>query len=434
MATGINKLETVSDEAILASEVSVVRNECPLPERSSKVELSYEGKASTEEIIASTMHRFVLANSRKDLSDCGAPTNALFWADNYYAMQFLLRNYTGKIKLIYTDPPYDTGLDFHSRSLQHSYKDNLGLAPWIEMMRRRLILMRELLSKDGSVYIHIGHQRLFHLKIIMDEVFGEENFKNLIVRRKCSSKNSTRKQYQNLNDYILFYGKTSVTYFSAPGKVASEEWVNKEYTKSDADGRYKLVPVHAPGIRNGETGKEWRGMLPPPGKHWQLEPSKLDELDRKGHIHWSKNGNPRRKVYLSENKTIPVTDYWDEYRDAHHQSKLITGYPTEKNIDMLKLIVNASSERGDIVLDPFCGSGTTMQAACELDRKFIGIDQSMEGVKATISRFKHGLKKMGDYVSPENKNDSYIKMTNSGDMIELIVDDEISPSLIKELL
>ena len=140
-------------------------------------------------------------------------------------------------------------------------------------------------------------------------------------------------------------------------------------------------------------------MNPPPGKHWQYVPSKLDELDRNGEMHWSKTGNPRRKVYLDGNKLIPLTDYWAQYRDAHHQSIKITGYPTEKNLEMLRMIVGASTEPGDVVLDPFAGSGTTLHAAHDLDRQWIGIDQSFHAIKATLQRLRHGLQPMGDYVN-----------------------------------
>jgi adenine-specific DNA-methyltransferase len=187
-----------------------------------------------------------------------------------------------------------------------------------------------------------------------------------------------------------------------PSVPAKEDWISKEYPKADFKGRYKLVPIHAPGVRKGETGKQWKGMNPPPGKHWQLIPAKLDELDAAGDIHWSKNGNPRRKVYLAENKMLPLTDYWDQYRDAHHQSIKITGYPTEKNIDMLRMIVQGSSDPNDIVLDPFCGSGTTLQAARDLNRRWIGIDQSFTAAEATLKRLRHGLEPMGDYVFEKN--------------------------------
>jgi adenine-specific DNA-methyltransferase len=116
-------------------------------------------------------------------------------------------------------------------------------------------------------------------------------------------------------------------------------------------------------------------------------------------MHWSKNGNPRRKVYWTSEKKRTLTDYWDQYRDAHHQSIQITGYPTEKNLDMIKMIVGASSNPGDLVVDPFCGSGTTLEAARDQGRRFVGIDASFAAAKATLRRMRHGLEAMGNYVN-----------------------------------
>ena len=115
-------------------------------------------------------------------------------------------------------------------------------------------------------------------------------------------------------------------------------------------------------------------------------------------MHWSRNGNPRRKVYLTPDKLVPYSDYWPFFRDAHHQSIEVTGYPTEKNFSMLKMIIAASSDPGDLVIDPFCGSGTTLQAAENLKRRWIGFDESFVAIQAALTRLRHGVKPMGDFV------------------------------------
>lgn len=399
MATGISKHEKIGEDAKTAS-LSRDESTYPLPDRSQAITINYPNKLSEDRILSSEQLNFseILQNGEIKEAD-SIRESSIVLSDNFFALKKLNETHKQKINLIYLDPPYATGMDFQSRNLKHAYNDAFGTAAWLEFIRRRLVVMRELLAEDGSIYVQIGHQMLFHLKIIMDEVFGADRFKNLIVRKKCSSKNYTKKQYPNLNDYILFYSKNSSYKWNSPGIPAKDDWIAKEYPKMDKRGRYKLVPIHAPGIRNGETGKPWRGMNPPPGKHWQMTPEKLDKLDANDEIHWSKNGNPRRKVYLPEKKLIPLTDYWENFRDAHHQSIMITGYPTEKNFDMMKMIVEASSDPGDIVLDPFCGSGTTLQAASELDRRWIGIDQSFSAIDTTLNRFRNGLKPMGDYVN-----------------------------------
>src|SRR5207253_965747 len=122
---------------------------------------------------------------------------------------------------------------------------------------------------------------------------------------------------------------------------------------------YMKVPLHAPGVRRGASGGPWRGLLPPPGKHWQFTPDRLEELDRRGDIYWSPTGNPRRKVYLDNSRGVPVQDIWLDFKDAHNQNVRITGYPIEKNADMIRRIILGCSDEGDLVMDDFLGSGTT---------------------------------------------------------------------------
>ncbi|MFL1559458.1 site-specific DNA-methyltransferase [Pseudomonas sp. O11] len=400
MATGISKKEQHSVDSLTA--VMPHRDPHPLP-YTNFFEFSYPNKISVAEILEPLPSSFLkVMRSGETKKITTVDDNSIILADNYFGLHKLLES-GEKATLIYLDPPYNTGMDFQTRDLKHAYNDQISDTAYIEFMRRRLILMREILSDDGSIYLHIGHQMVAQLKIVMDEVFGVKNFRNIITRRKCSSKNFTKHQYANINDYILFYSKTNNYKWNKPGQKPSDEWISKEYTKVDEKGQYKLVPVHAPGTRHGQTGLEWRGMLPPPGKHWQYVPSKLDALDAAGDIHWSKNGNPRRKVYLTDDKQRPYTDYWEDFRDAHHQSIVISGYPTEKNYDMLKMIVGASSDPGDLVLDPFNGSGTTMHAACELGRRCVGIDQSFAAIEATLKRLRKGLSPMGDYVQKNNE-------------------------------
>jgi len=397
MATGITRREQPSANAISALDLEV--EGAPMPNENAVAELVYQNKAPLEDIIRIIPHTFLRVDAEQLPIVHSLTDNSFILDDNFFVLNQLITQ-GFKVTLFYLDPPYGTGFDFQSRDFEHAYKDSMGQAVYIEFMRRRLILMRECMTDDGSIYIHIGHQMLAHVKIIMDEIFGADNFRNLITRRKCSSKNFTSKQFSNTNDFILFYTKKRSYKWNQPSIEAEDEWILKEYPKIDAFGRrYKLVPIHAPGQRNGETGQPWRNMLPPPGKHWQYTPSKLEEFDQQGDIHWSKNGNPRRKVYWSSEKRRTLSDYWDQYRDPHHQSIKVTGYPTEKNFDMIKMIVGASSDVGDLVVDPFCGSGTTLQAAQTLNRRFIGIDVSFTAAKATLRRMRHGVQEMGNYVN-----------------------------------
>ncbi len=399
VATGVTKAEQLSPDALIATVPG--RDPHPLPASTENAVLSYKGKLPLKAAIVPLKAAFLSVKGNGLTSSAALAPNAFVLSDNLPALHELVRS-AKKVNLFYLDPPYNTGRGFQSRQLEHSYSDAMGIAAYVEFMRRRLMLMREAMTDDGSIYVHIGHQMLAHLKLVMDEIFGPDNFRNLITRRKCSSKNFTTKQYANLNDYVLFYSKTKRFKWFQPGEAASADWTSKEYPKRDARGPYKLVPVHAPGTRKGETGGMWRGKTPPPGKHWQYLPSKLDAMDAAGEMHWSRNGNPRRKVYLQADKAIPYTDYWSGFRDAHHQSIAVTGYPTEKNLAMLQMIVGASSSPGDLVMDPFCGSGATLQAAEELGRRWIGVDESFAAARATLTRIRHGVQAMGDYVDMED--------------------------------
>ena len=404
MAIGLNKSEILGQDSIRASRPE--HYSPPLPSSSETFTISYPGKLPESEILTPVYSKYLQLSLSNDQESNTPHPNGFIWGDNWFGLHSMIQTQK-KAELIYLDPPYSTGFDFASRKQEHAYNDSLGQAAYIEFMRRRLILMRELLDKNGSIYVHIGHQMVAELKLVLDEIFGPQNFRNIISRRKCSSKNSTKRQYANLNDYILFYTKSNNYIWNQPQKEATAEWIAKEYPKNDERGQYKLVPLHAPGVRNGATGGPWRGMLPPEGKHWQYAPATLEELDTTGHIHWSKNGNPRKKVYLTEKKGLRLSDYWEEYRDAHHQSVLITGYPTEKNFDMMKMLVSASSNKGGLVIDPFAGSGSTLHAADLLERNWIGMDESFLSAKTVVTRLLAGRQPMGDYVPRPNNMDLF---------------------------
>lgn len=339
-------------------------------------------------------------------------TNRLYYGDNLDVLKQLTNDPTicGQVKLIYIDPPYSTGGIFQTRDLKDAYTDVLMGNEYLAFMHKRLILLHQLLNEKGSIYVHLDSKMIFHVKVMLDTIFGENNFQGMITRKKCKPKNYTRKTFGNVSDYILFYSKTDNPTWNRPYDEWTDEKILKEYPfiEEKTGRRYKKVPIHAPGIRNGSTGQEWRGMMPPTGKHWQFVPTTLDELDSKGEIYWSSNGNPRRKVYLENSKGIPVQDIWLDYLDINNQNTKGTGYPTEKNPDLLKRIIEASSYEGDLVLDCFAGSGTTLAAADELNRKWLGIDCSEEAINTILDRFYQGISALGDFVEKkQNTNGSY---------------------------
>lgn len=376
----------------------------PSQHGSTSLTLQYEGKRTRNEILATPP---AVIRQIWPTPATGPAPNALYFGNNLPALATLLQdpNVRGQVRLIYIDPPYATGGVFQSRTQQDAYDDLLVGAHFVEFLRERLVLMHELLADNGSIYVHLDKNMAFAIKVIMDEVFGPQNFRSWITRKKCNPKNYTSKSYGNVADFILFYTKSDDYIWHRPYEEWTDAHALKEYSNVDTNGRrYKKVPVHAPGVRYGETGKPWRGMLPPAGKHWQYTPAKLEEFDAQGHMYWSPTGNPRRKVYFDESEGIPVQDIWMDYKDAHNQNIKITGFPTEKNPDLIQRIIEASSNPNDIVLDCFSGSGTTLAVASHTRRRWIGIDESALALATIIRRFACGLEPMGNYLSAQSEN------------------------------
>lgn len=316
--------------------------------------------------------------------------NLLIKAENIKGLKYLLdeKKLQGKIDLVYIDPPFATNCDFtitdgrastisKSKKGEVAYTDKILGADFVDYIRERIVLLKELLSDEGSIYLHTDYKIGHYLKIMMDEVFGMDNFRNDITRIKCNPKNFQRIGYGNVKDMILFYTKTNNPIWNEPMSPYSKDDIAKLYKKVDKNGRrYTTVPIHAPS--ESENPKPFRGMLPPKGRHWRTDIEELERLDDEGLIEWSKNGNPRKIIYLDEKKGKRVQDIWTDFKDPQYPQ-----YPTEKNANLLDLIITTSSDSDSIVLDCFCGSGTTLKSAQKLGRKFIGIDQSDLAMKAT---------------------------------------------------
>ncbi|MGE3345261.1 MAG: site-specific DNA-methyltransferase [Vicinamibacterales bacterium] len=395
MATGIPRQRAIG-----------LDTERAVPTEAVEAVLQYEGKEPEEDILAGPRGAFARAWPLcAGVKSCWR--NRMYFGENLAALRLLLDDpeVRGRVRLVYIDPPFATRSVFRSRNQIDAYSDLLVGAHYLEFLRKRLVILKELLADDGSIYVHLDDKMACHAKVVMDEVFGSSRFRNLITRKKCNPKNYTRKAFGNVADFVLFYSKSDDYVWNRAVEPWTRERALKEYEYVDpASGRrYKKVPVHAPGVRNGETGKPWRGKLPPPGKHWQYTPATLDEMDARGDIYWSPNGNPRRKVYLDQSEGVPVQDIWLGFRDAHNQNIKITGYPTEKNQELLRRVIDASSNEGDLVLDCFSGSGTTLDVASSLGRRWIGVDSSLTAVRTTLRRFAHGLSPMGDFVTPRQE-------------------------------
>lgn len=353
--------------------------------------LVYPGKRTEQEILSGADKAVLRPRSPS------ASPNKLILGENLAVLRCLLDDYdlVGKVDLVYIDPPFSTNVEYrigsdraNTVSMAHedevAYSDTLSGAEYLEFLRERLILLRELMSHKASIYLHIDYKIGHYVKVIMDEVFGRDNFRNDITRIKCNPKNFRRPAYGNIKDLILFYSKTGSPTWNEPRMPLTSEDVERLFRKVDRSGRrYTTVPLHAPGeTQNGKTGQPWRGMLPPKGRHWRSPPEVLEELDKQGLIEWSPTGVPRKKIFADEQVSKKAQDVW-EFKDPQYPS-----YPTEKNLDLLKFIIQASSNPGDLVLDCFCGSGTTLVAAQQLGRRWIGIDQSERAIAVAERRLR----------------------------------------------
>ncbi len=312
--------------------------------------------------------------------------------DNLNALEFLLKNgYKSSVDLVYIDPPFATNNTFRvggtlsvSRASNVAYSDKFSLEEYLAFMRKRLVLVREMMSEKGSIYVHIDTKMSHYLKVLMDEIFGIERFINEITRIKCNPKNFSRKGYGNIKDTILFYSKTKNYIFN---EVFEEDLNAKErFKKCDEKGFYTTVPLHAPGeVISGESGKAWNGVEVPKGRHWRSSHDELNRLESEGLLEWSKNGVPRKKIYFDAQKGKKTQDIW-EFKDPQNQI-----YPTQKNALMLRRILLASSNENSLVMDCFAGSGSFLKEAFSLGRRFVGVECGEEAVRLNLEWINDGL-------------------------------------------
>lgn len=354
----------------------------------SKMELIFNNKRPITDIMT-------------DVESCNTSTNFimgksfLYQGDNYVGMAELLKSHKGFIDLVYIDPPFNTNQIFsvgenrtstisRKKNDKVAYSDLMDTDSFLKMMYERFVLIKELLSEKGSLYVHIDTKMGHYFKVILDEIFGKECYKNDITRIKSNPKNFDRKAYGNQKDMILFYSKNpSKNIWNEIKEPLDDSEIESKFPKIEPDGRrYTTVPLHAPGESKGITGQSWRGMMPPEGRHWRTSPEEFEKMDAEGLIEWSSTGNPRIKKYADEHKGKKIQDIWS-FKDPQYPI-----YPTQKNQDMIELIIKQSSTVNGYVMDCFAGSGSTLMAAISTGRKFIGMDMSDVSIGIIKERLK----------------------------------------------
>lgn len=349
--------------------------------------------------------------------------NTLYYGDNLDIMRRYIPDES--VDLIYLDPPFNSNATYNvlyaehngsrsssqikafedtwswGREAEETYADLVTRADqvadvmqafrtflgacdmlaYLAMMAPRLQEMRRVLKATGSIYLHCDPTASHYLKLLMDAVFGHDHFLNEIVWKR-SHAHSSAKRYGPIHDVLLFYGKTKDYTWTDQRQPYEEDYVRRFFKYDDEDGRgvYWTGDLTGSGVRHGETGKTWKGFNPTAkGRHWMNPPDELDRLDGDRRIYWPKDKKawPKLKRYIREAKGVPLQDmfidiYALQTMGGDKQERL--GYPTQKPEGLLERIILASSNEGGVVLDPFCGCGTTIAVAQRLKRRWIGID------------------------------------------------------------
>lgn len=344
---------------------------------------------------------------QKDLGfekkESGPWRNRLIWGDNKYIMSSLLKEFAGKINLIYIDPPFATGADFSykveicneeitkepSMIEEVAYRDTWGkgMDSYLQMMFERLALMRDLLADNGSIYVHLDWHVGHYLKIVLDEIFGRDYFLNEIIWQKLTTPKAQTLGFGNVHDVILWYSKGEKIMFNEIRVSHQEDYLKKMYrfVEEDTGRRYRLHDFTQKG--QGEAKRFGKKLLsPPPGKHWIWSQEKIDSAMENGLIVFSKTGTPQVKRYLEEVRGQRLHDIWTDINPIGSVAMERLDYPTQKPEALLERIIHASSVNNETVADFFCGSGTTGAVAEKLGRRWIMADLSRFAVQTTRKR------------------------------------------------
>ncbi|MDF0645473.1 MAG: site-specific DNA-methyltransferase [Nitrospira sp.] len=337
-------------------------------------------------------------------------TNKLIWGDNKLILSSLkagaLRRQieeAGGLKLIYIDPPFDVGADFsmdieiggetfHKEPNlleQIAYRDTWGRGAdsFIAMIYERLILMRDLMHPEGSIYVHCDGRVSAFIRSAMDEVFGRDNFRNDIIWQRTSSHNDPDR-FGNVHDIIYYFGKAENVTWNEQYDPPDKDFFETHDFETDEQGRhYRKRDLTAPAHGRGTGIYPWKGKYPPQGRMWSYTEENMKKLEAEDRIVYTKTGTPRLKILVDDLKGLPVQTVWARSQFwLNSAAKERMGYPTQKPEALLERILKASSNEGDLVADFFCGSGTTAAVAEKLGRKWIATDLGKFGIHTTRKR------------------------------------------------
>lgn len=349
--------------------------------------------------------------------------NRLIWGDKKYVLPSLLAEFAGKVSLIYIDPPFNTGGNFsYSRTIpetvhafikepnaieQKAYRDTwgFGLDSYLRWFSETVVVLRDLLAEGGSLYCHLDVNVGHYAKVVLDEVFGTACFRNEIIWKRTTARSDSA-TFNHIHDSIFLYTKSERWTWNQQHTEYTDEYLQSNF-KPDAKGRlYRETPLTAPGKRAGLSGQAWRGVDPNTigkGRHWaipgfvrpfltvesQANPhAALDELVRIGRITWARGGEGRPNVvqYIDELEGVQLQSIWTDFGAVPGNAPESLNYPTQKPEALLDRIIKTSSNADDLVLDCFCGSGTTAAVCEKLGRRWITCDLGRFAIQTTRKR------------------------------------------------
>ena len=338
--------------------------------------------------------------------------NQLILGDN---LEILRKMDSESIDLIYLDPPFFSNRNYEViwgdtgevRSFQDRFSG--GIDHYIGWLKERVQEMYRILKSTGSIFLHCDWHANAYIRVqILDKLFGMNNFRGEIIWQRTNAHNDAKKKLAVLKDTIWFYSKTNNFTYTPIYTELSEKYQDNFYRYSDVKGVYRLSDLTGAGINPND--KAWKGYVPSErNRHWAIpvmpveklvgaekakELSTLEKLELlfvNGFVEISKNGVPSFKRYLDTSKGVLIGDVWTDIGNIGSQSKERIGYPTQKPEKLLQRIIEMASKEMDIVLDPFIGGGTTVAVADRLQRKWVGIDQSVQAVKVTELRLHNQM-------------------------------------------
>lgn len=392
------------------------RDDTEFIEATKDYRLVYKGKARKEDIIAQTP----IAPFQKIRSFCSDNPfedewqNILIFGDNLLALKTIYEDQRGeniyktknKIKLIYIDPPFATKQDF-MKDREKAYRDKIIGAQFIEFLRKRLIMMREILADDGSIYVHLDWKKGHYIKTIMDEVFGEHNFRNEIIWQQSTAHNMKSQSYVKTNANIYFYSKSENYIFNEQYTGYSKEQLKR--FKFDENGKLYKAENLTFSSNNPKRQFTWRGTTPPSNRSWGADIDQLETWWKEGRILKKQDGSPRQdglKIFFEETQGgSPITTNWIDIERVGNTSSERVDYPTQKPEKLLeRIIISSTSNEKDIILDAFAGSGTTISVAEKLNRRWIGIDCGKLAIYTIQKRMLNLSSRIGSLKKDERRD------------------------------